>query len=598
MLADVAAHGATRLARLHAIWGLGVLGRRDARALADVPALLRDGDADVRALAARVLGDARCADAAPALQKAVADGNSRVAREAALALARLPDGGGERTTDAALDRLRQNDDHDHVLRLALVQALAASGQRERLHAAAADASPAVRLGALLAEARRGDAAIATFLNDADEQLRYEAARAIYETPIDAAMPALASLAADGKVDREATEWRALNACRMRGGPADGALVVRAATDAAVPTGLRREALAILGEWRSPHGQDRVFGNWRPCTHADADQVVARFAAQVGALLQDGEVAAATAAAVGKLQVAAAAPELAQAVATGSLPDDARTAALAALDALHANELTAAIAAIGADAPVPLRKRAIELLSREDPARAVPLLATLATNASTGERQAAFRALGDLPGTAADDTLRHWLDEYAAGRLDGALQLDLLEAAAKHPALAAAAAAPTTADTGPLAPWLACREGGDPREGRKVFFDNEATRCTRCHTLGGQGGNAGPVLDAVGKTLTRDQLLEALITPSARIAEGFGTTTIECQDGTQLVGVVTHDRDGKVTIVAVTGQATEIQASDIKSRTVGSTSAMPPMGGPLSRRQIRDVIAFLAQQRKG
>ncbi|MGB3967464.1 MAG: PVC-type heme-binding CxxCH protein, partial [Planctomycetota bacterium] len=49
------------LARVHALFGLGILGRADAKHLAGVDELLGDGDADVRATAARVLGDARLA---------------------------------------------------------------------------------------------------------------------------------------------------------------------------------------------------------------------------------------------------------------------------------------------------------------------------------------------------------------------------------------------------------------------------------------------------------------------------------------------------------------------------------------------------------
>jgi putative heme-binding domain-containing protein len=131
----------------------------------------------------------------------------------------------------------------------------------------------------------------------------------------------------------------------------------------------------------------------------------------------------------------------------------------------------------------------------------------------------------------------------------------------------------------------------------VFFDNEATRCTRCHTLSGTGGNAGPVLDGIGSKQTRDYLLEALITPSARIAEGFGSTTVELHDGSTLVGFITKDQDGAVTLVGVSGEATEIPWSKISKRTPNGTSAMPAMGGPLSRRQIRDLIAFLAKQTK-
>ena len=131
----------------------------------------------------------------------------------------------------------------------------------------------------------------------------------------------------------------------------------------------------------------------------------------------------------------------------------------------------------------------------------------------------------------------------------------------------------------------------------MFFDNEATRCTRCHTLGGQGGNAGPVLDGIGARKDRRYLLESLVAPSAVIAEGFGATTIERKDGTPLTGFVTKDADGTLTIVDLAGQATDVPWADIASRTPIAASAMPALGLVLQKRELRDLIAFLAQQKK-
>jgi quinoprotein glucose dehydrogenase len=56
---------------------------------------------------------------------------------------------------------------------------------------------------------------------------------------------------------------------------------------------------------------------------------------------------------------------------------------------------------------------------------------------------------------------------------------------------------------------------------------------------------------VGARLTREQLLEALVDPSARIAPGFG----------------------------------------------GPPSAMPPMGALLSRRELRDLVEYLSTLRQ-
>lgn len=594
----VLADESVRVARLHALWGLGILGRRDAEALAAVPDRLRDGDADVRAIAARVLGDARFASAGKDLVEALGDHHARVQREAALALARLGPAAPATTSDRLLELLARNDDRDHVLRHAAVHALAARGDLTRLREARNDPRASVRRGALLALIRLADAEVAAFLTDADAALRQEAARGIYEAPIAAALPALAKLAGDDTVDGEPLEWRALNANRLLGEVEHGETLVHAAGFARLPTSLRREALAILAEWPNPHGQDRVGGNWRPCTHQGAEVVVAAFAGAAPALLGDAAVAEATAAAIGALRLAALSPNLAGVVGDAGKAAAVRVTALDALASLQAAELGGAIATIDAKAPVPLRKRAVELLSRTDPAQAVPVLATLLDNASLGERQAAFAALGDLAVPAARDVLRTWLDRLADGTVDGAVRLDLLEAAAKHQELAERLARldPPPQGDDLLAHHQPCLEGGDGNAGRKVFFDLEATRCTRCHTLGGNGGNAGPNLDAIGKRVTRAHLLESLLLPSAQIAPGFGSTTLRLHGGDLLVGFVSKDQDGVVTIVGVDGKAQDVPWNRIAERQASSSSAMPAMGGALTRRQIRDLVEFLATQK--
>jgi hypothetical protein len=55
---EIAIGDDNQFARLHAIWGLGQIGRTDPQALVPVLALLKDEDSEIRAQSARVLGDA------------------------------------------------------------------------------------------------------------------------------------------------------------------------------------------------------------------------------------------------------------------------------------------------------------------------------------------------------------------------------------------------------------------------------------------------------------------------------------------------------------------------------------------------------------
>ncbi|MFO0907538.1 MAG: hypothetical protein U0794_04120 [Isosphaeraceae bacterium] len=87
--------------------------------------------------------------------------------------------------------LRENADRDPYLRHAGVMGLLGSKAMEAVAAHAGDPSPSVRLAVLLVERRMADPRVAEFLDDADPRLAAEAARAINDVPIEAAMPRLA-----------------------------------------------------------------------------------------------------------------------------------------------------------------------------------------------------------------------------------------------------------------------------------------------------------------------------------------------------------------------------------------------------------------------
>ncbi len=209
--------------------------------------------------------------------------------------------------------------------------------------------------------------------------------------------------------------------------------------------------------------------------------------------------------------------------------------------------------------------------------------------------------GPLAGLeSGEDRKRFPLENRRAGgvgKVDAEVQLDVLLAAAqrKEPAVVELLRTLEQGDAAgdPLLAFRACLEGGDVEKGKRLFFEHEATRCTRCHTQNGKGGNAGPVLDGIGSRQTRQYLLAALVTPSAQIADGFATTVLQLHNGDLLSGIVTKDQDGMVEITGLDGETKKVEQNRIAERRTASDSAMPPMGGTLDRRQLRDVIAFLA-----
>ena len=116
-------------------------------------------------------------------------------------------------------------------------------------------------------------------------------------------------------------------------------------------------------------------------------------------------------------------------------------------------------------------------------------------------------------------------------------------------------------------------------------------------MAGNGGSAGPVLDGIGNRHARNYLLESLVMPDKAIAEGFATTVVELHSGDLIAGVISRDQDGVLEIMPAEGESKKIAWDRISSRRQSKASAMPSMVGTLSKRQIRDLIAYLASLRK-
>ena len=91
LFTKVAQTKGNQLARLHAIWGIGQLGRRQADLLSPALSLLEDEDAEVRVQAAKVLGEAKLPGAVPNLIAALRDASPRVRMQAALSLGHYGD---------------------------------------------------------------------------------------------------------------------------------------------------------------------------------------------------------------------------------------------------------------------------------------------------------------------------------------------------------------------------------------------------------------------------------------------------------------------------------------------------------------------------
>ena len=132
-------------------------------------------------------------------------------------------------------------------------------------------------------------------------------------------------------------------------------------------------------------------------------------------------------------------------------------------------------------------------------------------------------------------LTRLVDQLTQGKIAPEIQLDVAEAAraTKHAPLIARldSLEKSRAGAAPRVAYADVLHGGDARRGRRVVMEGASAQCTQCHNFGtGPGANVGPPLRDVASRLTREQLLEALVDPSARIAPGFGPVQVTLKNG--------------------------------------------------------------------
>lgn len=585
-----------QFARIHGIWGLGQLARGDISQARPLVGLLADGDPEIRAQAAKLIGDLRYGQASTALVPLLRDPVARPRFFAAEALGRVAYGPAFR---AIVEMLAENNDEDVYLRHAGALALSRLGMPDSIAALATHPSVGVRLAAVVALRRMKSSAVARYLADQDAQVVTEAARAINDDGgIDGGRGALAALL-DAPLTGEPLVRRAINANLVLGTADAARRVAQFATRASGSDAMRAEAIAVLGVWPKPSILDRVDGSHLGPMVRDSSIARLALASIVDPLFATGTpaVQVALADAIGRLRLQSAAG-MAFAKATGASAPEVRVAALRALLAMSDARAEQAVRAALQDTSVTVRMAALGAIPslRLPEATTAELLTSVVGKGSISEQQIALGSLGQIQGGSARESLTRLVDQLAAGGIAPEIQLDVAEAAraTKHAPLVTRldAMEKTRAAGAPLLAYADALRGGDARKGQRVIFQGPAAQCTRCHNFGtGPGASVGPPLRTIASRLSREQLLEALVDPSARIAPGFGPVQLTLKGGKRVFGTLVDEGDSFIMVDAGAGP-TRIVKSDITLRTNGP-SAMPAMGSILTRREIRDVVEYLS-----
>ena len=586
-----------QLARVHAIWGISQLARQDKKYAELLLPLLKDSDPEVRAQAAKWLGDIKYNEAGASLVPLLKDENSRAKFFAAEAIGRIK---YEAAINPLIDFLKENDDKDAYLRHGGCLALARIGKAEPVIALSTNPSRALRIAAVVTLRRMSHAGIAVFLNDADEFVVTEAARAINDDlSIKEALPALGNLINSTSFSNEPLMRRIINANLRVGTDEAMQNLITYSQKESAPAKMRAEAIDALSVWAKPSVLDRVDGRLRGVIERDSAQLKNKTAEPFIRLLTNKEVAVRLSAvkAISKIGITQASDQLMAVLKTDKEPA-VRAEALRTIVAMNDPKLEQAVTQALSDKEKLVRVAGLDLLAKQNISKEVMvnLLSNVINTRTVEEKQAALLTLGKLPVENSNKVLNELLNKMANGKLPPDIYLELGVAidSTKSPDLIARYKEVTSklSPDALMASYASTLQGGDERRGRNIFYRNQNAQCLKCHSFDDYGGNAGPRLNGVGKRLTRQQILESMIAPSARLAPGFGVVTLTLKDGKTTAGIL-KEENATSYILKGGDQPDEVIAKSNVTKRVDAPSSMLDMKPILSKKEIRDLVSFLS-----
>lgn len=577
----------SRLARLHAIWGIGQISRRSPGALTLLNQAWSSSDPEIIAQCAKVAGDIpghteEVEGLGKHLLTALAHKSPRVQFFAAISLGKHK----IREAAPALIELAANEgSRDPYLRHAAMMGLKGALTPEQLAELHNHEHRTVRLAAIVALRNLKAPAVSSFLEDKDELILLEAARAIHDDQsIPEALPALSRLLDRPGLTNEALMRRVINAA-FRVGSYPALLRIEAYLKRNEGSAkMKRTALASLLWWSQPPVLDAVEGRYRKHTARDSKPVNEAVTRLKPIIMADNELREVL------LNGVSVRGEASWLEGTSEHFDKLAPAlqvkVLEGLARINSPDLRKFVEAALSSDDLKVQEKARDYASKAGVPMLDLLLSILEKEGSTGKGKA-IKQLANEKDPRAKSKFAALVEEFRQGKAAPEWKLELWQAArAREIQL------PETPDL--------LEYGGDAQRGREIVFNHAASQCIRCHKLGKEGGKPsaeitiGPELTSIGKLRDRRHLVASLLTPSSEISDGFGTVVLKTTEGEEISGILTKKTNLFWTITLATGKKRNLRPDEISSHILVST--MPPMGSILKPEEIRDVVEFLAGQK--
>jgi putative membrane-bound dehydrogenase-like protein len=151
--------------------------------------------------------------------------------------------------------------------------------------------------------------------------------------------------------------------------------------------------------------------------------------------------------------------------------------------------------------------------------------------------------------------------------------------------------------GDLEAWLKRLEGpADSAAGRRIFFHPMLAGCYHCHRAEGRGQEVGPDLNTVGRS-GRRHILESILQPSVLVAPHYQTWQVETSDGKVRTGLLVRTVLDDYTYLDAKGAFFRVNTRDVVDSRPIPQSIMPDgLVDQLTDQEMRDLLAYLESRR--
>jgi quinoprotein glucose dehydrogenase len=658
-LKKVANSKASLLARVHAIWGIEQIvraSRRDPKieseadrfsptTLRNLIALLcRDPDPEIRAQAAKLCGDI-ASDNEMEMIELWHDDNLRVRYHAAVAWSKIS------ATDwvpvLEYEKLFEFADQDPIIRhggiMSVKDHLVRSARSNNTELAnrfagnlAGSSNPNGRLALSVALRKINELSpsqkvglpidtwnkyLRQLLTDSQPDVCLEAARAVYDLPIENLMANLADVAlvnSDGspRFDvphlQDALVSRVIHANLRVGDERSAERLVSFACDSRLNLESRVQAIRVLMQWCDPPKNDPLLYDWRPVDASTRTVTTSQQAImnRLDDLLgSPSELSAVIFEAVGKLELSGLDSVLVSVVESDSKPVASRIQALRSLSVLNSDQLDELLGKLffqfdnhAETFPLEL---AVEMASITSQTRAQigqSILKRLIEDSAVPTRikQSAIRSLGSIRVDGPESVLSQLLEKVVSKSMAEELRLDVVKAAEgnRNRSISRTAKdylASIVNDNDPSAQYVDTLVGGDFESGKRIFETKAEVSCIRCHRVAGSEVAVGPNLAGIGAKRTRQHLLDSIVQPNKEIAEGFGQVKVQTIDGLMQIGLLVEDNETELKLLDADGKSIVVLKDDIEAIQPGLSSMPPDLVKNLDQFELRDLIEYLANQ---